>query len=115
MNEALKKPNPFENLGEEDADLSAFSPRPMPVRSEDADRAREKSAVKGLAKESGFNINNNEETPIRASRKAPGLKTFLKTLRLQIVDYNKFQRWCNDNGYSQQQGFNILVKHVPNK
>ncbi len=115
MSGALKQPNPFENLSAEQADVSVFQPRPVPFRQENDDRAREKSAVEELAKEAGFKINNNEETPIRASRKASGLKTFLKTLRLQIVDYNKFQRWCNDNGYSQQQGFNLLVKHIPKK
>ncbi len=114
MSGAFKQPNPYENLGGEEADLSTFQPRAVPLREETTDRARQKSAVEELAKESGFKINNNEETPIKASRKAP-VKTFLKTLRLQIVDYNKFQRWCNDNEYSQQQGFNLLVKHIPKK
>lgn len=115
MNEAAKRANPFENLGPENSDLSEFRPRAaVPIRQDTQDgRARQKAAVAEVALESGFHINNNEEAPIKASGRVPGPKTFLKTMRLQIGDYNKFQRWCNENGYSQQDGFNRLVKHIP--
>ena len=110
-----KKPNPFQNLGEDSA-LDDFTPREVTTApTSQQDRAREKAAVTEVAIESGFRINNNEEAPIKASKKAPGPKTFLKTLRIQIPDYNKFQRWCNECGYSQQHGFNLLVKHIPRK
>jgi hypothetical protein len=116
MSGAVKNPNPFENLGPDEIDVSAFQPRTISIRTDGPDqRDRQKSLVADLAIENGFKINNNEEAPIKASRRATGIKTFLKTMRIQVGDYNKFQRWCNENGYSQQEGFNLLVTHIPKK
>jgi hypothetical protein len=106
--------NPYENLSPEETDVTQFRPRTGVTRPLDTpDRASEKAAVEELAKTSGFVIDNNAEQPIKAAKKSSNLKTFLKTMRIQIKDYNKFQRWCNVEGYSQQEGFNRLAKHIP--
>jgi len=78
-------------------------------------RAEQKAIVSQLAQESGFKINNFEETPLPAKRKTPEPKTFLKTLRIQVADWNKFQLWCNDHDYSHKKGFQLLVESLPRR
>lgn len=68
-----------------------------------------------LAEQNGFNINNYEEKPLSARQDPTPVNTFLKTLRIQVSDFNKFQRWCHKNRYTHWRGFQILVQSLPDK
>jgi len=70
--------------------------------------------VSNVAQDHGFVINNLEEKPIPALRRSAIQKKMIsKTLRIQLSDLNKFQQWCNDNGYSHWEGFASLVASLP--
>jgi hypothetical protein len=67
-----------------------------------------------VGQDHGFVINNLEEKPIAAQRRAATQKKMIsKTLRMQLSDLNKFQQWCNDNGYAHWEGFSNLVAPLP--
>ena len=108
MSSTPTRVNPFESLGP----LDDFAPKSPPQRTENQP---ERAAVAQLANEQGFKINNFEETPIPARRKALEPKTFLKTIRIQVSDWNRFQIWCNDKGYSHKKGFQILTESLQAK
>lgn len=107
------RPNPFELTEDGAQDLSDFRPKVADTPIGSQGRALEKAAVTDLALQSGFRINNYEEKPIRAERKAPAVETCLRTLRLNTADYNRFRRWCNKNGYSAATGLKILLEYLP--
>jgi hypothetical protein len=123
MSSTPTKTNPFASV-ENDDSLDDFAPKPAitPMnRMENAQpaaktiaRTEEKVRVAKLAEESGFTINNFDEKPIPA-RVAPGANTFLKTVRLQVADWNRFQVWCHENGYTHWKGFHILTSTLPRK
>ena len=115
--------NPFASV-EADDSLDDFAPKPAvtPINrtqsptpaAQTVARTEEKVKVAKLAEESGFTINNFHEKPIPA-RLAPAADTFLKTVRLQVSDWNRFQVWCHENGYSHWKGFHALTNALPPK
>lgn len=124
MSSAPTRTNPFATV-EPDDSLDDFSPKPAvtPIRTQPTQpvpaaqtiaRTEEKVKVARLAEESGFTINNFDEKPIPA-RIAPAANTFLKTVRLQVSDWNRFQTWCHENGYSHWKGFHVLTSALPPK
>jgi hypothetical protein len=124
MNSTPTRTNPFANV--EDDSLDDFAPKPpaLPITVKSSpppqafatvERAEQKARVTKLAAESGFNINNFDEKPIPARIDA-GANTFLKTVRLQVADWNRFQVWCHQNGYSHWKGFHVLTSTlIPKK
>jgi hypothetical protein len=109
--------NPFANI---DDKLDDFTPKQPPAASKPASlptgrtsRAEQKAIVSELAQKEGFIINNFEETPLPAKRRPAQPKTILKTVRIQVSDWNKFQLWCNNKGYSHKEGFQILAQLIP--
>jgi hypothetical protein len=123
MSSTPTRTNPFASV-ENDDSLDDFAPKPAvtPInRTQDAQpatqriaRTEEKVRVAKLAEESGFTINNFDEKPIPA-RVASAANTFLKTVRLQVSDWNRFQVWCHENGYTHWKGFHILTSTLPPK
>lgn len=119
--------NPFATV-ESDADdsLNDFAPKPamtpispQPISQPAAvkptlKKAEEKAQVARLAEESGFSINNFHEKPLPA-RMTPAADTILKTVRVQVSDWNRFQRWCHDHRYTHWEGFHVLVSSLPPK
>ena len=122
MSSTPTRKNPFASV--EDDSIEDFAPKPpvsavkrtqgsQPDQSNAIlERTEEKSKVSKLAAVSGFTINNFDEKPIPA-RTAPGANTFLKTVRLQVPDWNRFQVWCHVNGYSHWKGFHVLTSTLP--
>jgi hypothetical protein len=122
MSSTPTRKNPFASV--EDDSIEDFAPKPPVSTSNRAqatqpdaaiatvERTEEKTKVARLAAISGFTINNFDEKPIPA-RKAPGANTFLKTVRLQVPDWNRFQVWCHQNGYSHWKGFHVLTSTLP--
>jgi len=97
--------DPFKTVSLED-----FAPA-SPVRK--SDEVSEKMLA-NVGQDHGFVINNREEKPIPAVRRSATQKKMIsKTLRMQISDLNKFQQWCNDNGYAHWEGFANLVAPLP--
>ena len=93
--------------------LDDFQPRskaPSTPIQIDATRA-EKAAVKHVAQEKGFVIDNFSGV-VRAKRNNNGKASKSHTLRLYVQDLNRFQTWCNENSYSQAKGFEILLDQV---
>lgn len=110
--------NPFDCLSSEEDSLNDFAPRPAPklvltteesaAPSREPGRAQEKAAVARLARQNGFTINNLEEMPLPAY--IPCEHTiFLKTMRIAVADFNRFQRWCLRNRYTHREAFHELV------
>jgi hypothetical protein len=124
MSSTPTKTNPFSSV--EDDTYDDFAPKPPAnpiIRAQGSqptpavatiERTEQKAMVTKLAEESGFTINNFDEKPIPA-RLAPGANTFLKTVRLQVSDWNRFQVWCHENGYSHWKGFHVLTSTLPAK
>jgi hypothetical protein len=122
MSSTPTRTNPFASV--EDDSLDDFAPKPAvtpinraqgaPPATQTIARTEEKVRVAKLAEESGFTINNFDEKPIPA-RVASGANTFLKTVRLQVADWNRFQVWCHENGYTHWKGFHILTSTLPPK
>lgn len=79
-----------------------------------ADSRKEKADLQRLARQSGYTINNLVEKPIPA-RLEPESNTFLKTIRIEVSDWNRFQRWCHANSYSHKKGFKMLTQKLPVK
>jgi hypothetical protein len=79
-----------------------------------ANARKEKADLQRLARQSGYTINNLVEKPIPA-RLEPESNTFLKTVRIEVSDWNRFQRWCHANSYSHKKGFKILTQKLPVK
>jgi hypothetical protein len=79
-----------------------------------ANSRKEKADLQRLAHQSGYMINNLVEKPIPA-RLEPESNTFLKTVRIEVSDWNRFQRWCHANSYSHKKGFKILTQKLPVK
>jgi hypothetical protein len=79
-----------------------------------ANSRKEKADLQRLARQSGYTINNLVEKPIPA-RLEPESNTFLKTVRIEVSDWNRFQRWCHANSYSHKKGFKILTQKLPVK
>lgn len=102
----LRESNPLLSAGA----LDDFEPRRKPEATPialEASRA-EKVAVRQSAEERGFRIDNTTTT-VRAKRPGSGKLSKSHTLRLYVQDINRFQTWCNDNGYSQARGFELLL------
>lgn len=106
---ALTNSNPLINSGV----LDDFQPRAKgSAAPTGADTARaEKATIKQSAEDRGFVI-DNLATIVRAKRNNNGKASKSHTLRFYIQDINRFQTWCNDNGYSQARGFEILLDRV---
>ena len=123
MSSTPTRTNPFASV-ENDDTLDDFAPKPAvtpinrmqgaPPATQTIARTEEKVRVAKLAEESGFTINNFDEKPIPA-RVASAANTFLKTVRLQVADWNRFQVWCHENGYTLWKGFHILTSSLPPK
>ena len=123
MSSTPTRTNPFASV-ENDDSLDDFAPKPAvtpitrtqgaPPATQTIARTEEKVRVAKLAEESGFRINNFDEKPIPA-RIASAANTFLKTVRLQVADWNRFQVWCHENGYTHWKGFHILTSTLPPK
>ena len=79
-----------------------------------ANSRKEKADLQRLARQSGYNINNLVEKPIPA-RLEPESNTFLKTVRIEVSDWNRFQRWCHANSYTHKKGFKVLTQKLPVK
>ena len=117
MSGTSTKVNPFapSTLTLNVSDIAPSKPRMVPVpnaeHAPDPEHQRllEKAELRQVAEDAGFKIDNYEEKPIKPAKKPPAPPTFLKTFRLRVSDYNHFQRWCDRNGYSVQEGFHILV------
>lgn len=106
---SLTNSNPLMNSGV----LDDFQPRQKLTSTQsqvDVTRA-ERSAVKQVAQEKGFVIDNFTGV-VRAKRNNTGKLSKSHTLRLYVQDLNRFQTWCNDNNYSQARGFEILLDRV---
>ena len=124
MSSTPTKVNPFATI--EDDGIDDFVPKPIASRVDPAQgsqtglsapapsRTAEKAQVARLAEKSGFTIKNYDEKPIPA-RVTSAANTFLKTVRLQVHDWNKFQVWCHENGYSHWKGFQVLTSALPPK
>ena len=124
MSSTPTRTNPFASV-ENDDSLDDFAPKPAatpiinrtqgpPPATQMIARTEEKVRVAKLAEESGFTINNFDEKPIPA-RLASAANTFLKTVRLQVSDWNRFQVWCHEHGYTHWKGFHILTSTLPPK
>ena len=105
----LTNTNPLMNSGA----LDDFQPRERASKpsTEGDTSSAEKAIVKQSAEERGFRI-DNLATVVRAKRNNNGKASKSHTLRLYIQDINRFQTWCNDNGYSQARGFELLLDRV---
>ncbi len=96
-----------------------FKPRvkiadaPILERVAQSDVQPDKAAVRQSALEHGFVIDNSASMVVRAKRQASGKVSVSRTLRLYVNDLNRFQSWCNDKGYSQAKGFEILIASLP--
>jgi hypothetical protein len=124
MSSTPTRTNPFARI--ENEGLDDFKPKstPIPVsRTQDKQptdiaqaitRAEEKTKLVKLAENEGFTINNFDEKPIPA-RIAQDAKTFLKTVRIHVSDWNRFQLWCHENGYTHRKGFQVLAASLPPK
>jgi hypothetical protein len=123
MSSTPTRTNPFASV-ENDDSLDDFAPKPAvtpinraqgaPPATQTIARTEEKVRVAKLAEESGFTINNFDEKPIPA-RVTSAANNFLKTVRLQVADWNRFQVWCHENGYTHWKGFHILTSALPPK
>ena len=110
--------NPFANI--DDQPLDDFTPRPAPLvmpASPDTHRTVAKSGEKKklteLAVSSGFTINNYDEVPLPGRIPTNTKKTFTKTLRFNVSDWNRFADWCHENKYTLIRGFEILTESLP--
>ena len=103
---SLTTTNPLANSGV----LDDFQPRQKPASSQSQIEATrvERAAVKQVAQDNGFLIDNYTGV-VRAKRNNNGKASKSHTLRLYVQDLNRFQTWCNDNNYSQARGFEILL------
>lgn len=126
MSSQPTRSNPFANL--EDESLDDFQPKPTsapasrpsgpqltPQVPSTPSRAEERAQLTKLAEQSGFGINNYQEKPLPARLDSGPVDTFLKTMRIQVADWNKFQRWCHENKHTHWKGFQILVESLPKK
>jgi hypothetical protein len=77
-------------------------------------KAEQKAKLTKLAKDEGFKISNYDENPIPA-RIPNEAKTFLKTVRIHVSDWNRFQLWCHENSYTHRKGFQVLTSSLAPK
>jgi hypothetical protein len=86
-----------------------FEPRQKPTATAASSVAPSpnKVLVRQSAKDAGF-TQDNTTTIVRARRTA-GKQAKSHTMRLYIDDINAFQIWCNDNNYTQAEGFEKMV------
>jgi hypothetical protein len=116
MSSTPTRTNPFAKIDSFDD----FKPKPAPQKPEPKDgpqviaKSEERARLTKLAEEEGFTINNFDEKPIPA-RIAIEAKTFLKTVRIHVSDWNRFQLWCHENGYTHRKGFQALTASLPPK
>ena len=62
----------------------------------------------------GFTLDNYEEKRnLFATRRPRGPKTEAISMRLRVPTWNKFQKWCETNGYTVAEAFDILVSKIP--
>ncbi len=76
-------------------------------------KSSEKSKLAKLAVSEGFTINNFDVEPLPARIENDDKKTFLKTIRIHVADWNKFQTWCHENRYTHKKGFEALTETLP--
>ena len=116
MSSTPTKLSPFAQI--EDT-LDDFAPRTVATATPGDEAARsiakpsEREKLAKLATASGFTINNFEEEPLPARIATDPKKTFLKTVRIHISDWNRFQSWCHENKYSHKRGFEVLTQPLP--
>ena len=120
MSSTPTKVSPFANI---EGTLEDFTPRPAATAPPEAPgapeaprstvRPGEREKLAKLATASGFTINNFEEEPLPARIATDPKKTFLKTVRIHISDWNRFQSWCQENKYSHKRGFEVLTQPLP--
>jgi len=120
MSSTPTKVSPFANI--EDT-LEDFTPRPAATATPEASdapesprspaRPGEREKLTKLATDSGFTINNFREEPLPARIATDTKETFLKTVRIHVSDWNRFQSWCHENKYSHKRGFEVLTQPLP--
>jgi len=112
----VKEPDPHEEpIPEPDSPSEALPQQEEQLNPHiQASSRKEKADLQRLARESGYTINNLVEKPIPA-RLEPESNTFLKTIRIEVSDWNRFQRWCHANSYSHKKGFKVLTQKLPVK
>jgi hypothetical protein len=117
MGSTPTKVSPFARI--EDT-LEDFTPRPAATATAEAPetassltKSGEKEKLTKLATDSGFTINNFREEPLPARIATDTKETFLKTVRIHVSDWNKFQSWCHENKYSHKKGFEVLTQPLP--
>jgi hypothetical protein len=123
MSSTPTKVSPFANIG---GTLEDFTPRPAATAPPEAPgapgapeaprstvRPGEREKLAKLATDSGFKINNFREEPLPARIATDTKETFLKTVRIHVSDWNRFQSWCHENKYSHKRGFEVLTQPLP--
>jgi hypothetical protein len=117
MSSTPTKVSPFAKM---DDTLEDFTPRPAAAASSAASdaassvaRSTEKEKLTRLATDSGYKINNFVEEPLPARIATDTKATFLKTIRIHISDWNRFQSWCHEHSYSHKRGFEVLTQSLP--
>jgi hypothetical protein len=120
MSSTPTKVSPFANI---EGSLEDFTPRPAATAPPEAPgspeaphspaRPGDRDKLTKLATDSGFTINNLREEPLPARIATDTKETFLKTIRVHISDWNKFQSWCHENKYSHKKGFEVLTQPLP--
>ena len=120
MSSTPTKVSPFSNI---EGSLEDFTPRPaatappetpgFPEAPHSPARPGDRDRVAKLAADSGFTINNLREEPLPARIATDTKETFLKTIRVHISDWNKFQSWCHENKSSHKKGFEVLTQPLP--
>ena len=114
MSSTPTKVSPFANI---EGSLEDFTPRPAATAPPEAPgstvRLGEREKLAKLATDSGFKINNFREEPLPARIATDTKETFLKTVRIHVSDWNKFQSWCHENKYSHKRGFEVLTQPLP--
>ena len=114
MSSTPTRTNPFSTI----ESFDDFKPKTAPLKHEPKDsaqviaKAEERANLAKLAEREGFRINNFDEKPIPA-RIPSEAKTFLKTVRIHVSDWNRFQLWCHENGYTHRKGFQALTASLP--
>ncbi len=116
MSSIPTRTNPFAKI----ESFDDFKPKPVTQEHEPKDsaqviaKAEQKAKLTKLAKEEGCKSSNFDENPIPA-RIPIEAKTFLKTVRIHVSDWNRFQLWCHENSYTHRKGFQVLTSSLAPK
>lgn len=102
----MTKTDPFAALG-------TFAPKERPPET----ATPEKAAVEEVAERHGFSARNfGPDTERKRYFRKPGERGAAMTqagIRVRISDWNKFQAFCQANRLTAGEGFEELVKRLP--